>query len=76
MEEQERKSALARLGSGMFATAFMELVKDEEGWARAVREGAVAMLGFAGNCLQLIEPLVLLMVFVFRILGEMLLCTL
>ena len=76
MEEQERKSALAGLGSGMFATAFMELVEDEEGWVGAEKEGAVAMLGFAGNCLQLIEPLVLLMVFVFRILGEMLLCTL
>ena len=60
----------------MFATAFMELVEVEEGFVGGEKEGAVAMLGFAGNCLQFIEPLVLLMVFVFRILGEMLLCTL
>ena len=59
MEEQERKSAVARLGSGMFATGFMELVENEEGWVGAEQKGAVAMLGFAGNCLQFIEPLVL-----------------
>ena len=60
----------------MFALGFMELVEDEEGWVGAEQKGAVAMLGFAGNCLQFIEPLVLLMVFVFRFLGAMLLCTL